>query len=60
MSYHESNDAGEFGNTKWYWPQFNSLEESYSVARKAYGGWIFAGNGLSGDINKLFFWKEPD
>ena len=58
MSYRESNDAGEFRNTKWYWPQFDSLEESYSVARKAYGGWIFAGMVCLGILISYFSGKS--
>jgi hypothetical protein len=44
MSYRdkEGYDPGHGKRSLWYWPGLETLEESYSVARKSFGGWIFA------------------
>jgi hypothetical protein len=45
MSYRDdqSYDPGTSRRSFWYWPALDSLDDSYSVARKSFGGWVFAG-----------------
>lgn len=45
MSYRddEGYDPGTGKKSFWYWPKLDSLDASYAVAHKAFGGWVFAG-----------------
>src|SRR4051812_21575710 len=45
MSYrqNESYEPESKKRSFWYWPALDSLEESCAVARKTFGGWVFAG-----------------
>ncbi len=58
MSYRGSDESDQSSTTHWYWPEFGTLEESYAVARKAYGGWIFAGMIVLGTLVTYFSGKS--
>ena len=61
MSYrdNETFDSTAGRRSLWYWPVLNSLDESYAVARKSFGGWVFAGMIVLGVIAILFTGKSP-
>jgi hypothetical protein len=61
MSYRDSEtyDPGVGRRSFWYWPSLNSLDESYTVARKSFGGWVFAGMSALGAVAILFTGKDP-
>ena len=45
MSYRSDEQGYDPGTRKksfWYWPALDSLDDSYAVARKTFGGWAFA------------------
>lgn len=44
MSYRddESFDPAAGKKSLWYWPTLDSLDDSYAVAHKSFGGWAFA------------------
>ena len=59
MAYRDSEeDLEEKKRGVWYWPDLDSLEESYSVARKAFGGWILAGMIVLGALFTYFSGKS--
>ena len=59
MSYRDSDDVlEEKKRSPWYWPDLDSLDESYAVARKAFGGWVFAGMIVLGAVVTYFSGKS--
>jgi hypothetical protein len=42
----------------WYWPALDTLDDSYSVARKSFGGWVFAGMIALGGVVTYFSGKS--
>ncbi len=58
MSYRDRDDVSDTPQRRFYWPSLDSLEESYEVARKAFGGWIFAGMILLGGLFTYFSGKS--
>jgi hypothetical protein len=48
----------ESSKGRWYWPTFDTLDESYAVAHKAFGGWVFAGMVVLGGLFTYFSGKS--
>jgi len=61
MSYrdNETFDSTAGRRSLWYWPALNNLDESYTVARKSWGGWVFAGMIVLGAVATLLTGKSP-
>lgn len=60
MSYRddEGYDPGSARRSWWYWPALDTLADSYSVARKSFGGWVFAGMIVLGGAISYFSGKS--
>ena len=58
MAYRDSNEDGYARKTHWYWAELDSLKGSYEVARKAFGGWVFAGMITLGILITFFSGKS--
>lgn len=58
MSYRDGNENDPAGSRHWYWPSLDSLEDSYLIAQKAFGGWVFAGMVLLGGLATYFSGKR--
>ncbi len=57
MSYRNDEEGYDSGGAKrsfWYWPALDTLDDSYSVARKSFGGWVLAGMIVLGAVVTYF------
>lgn len=58
MSYRDNDETYDGSNKRWYWTELDSLDDSYSAARKTFGGWVFAAMILLGILVTYFSGKS--